>query len=108
MEWTAKAQEWKKVFEAFDAGKASRKTGAAQAALAHIATNYRREKELRNEYRDKPKVFLAVHRAKIQPEIDAFHAWLTDKADKVVPSTLLGKPRGMWHLTMAETDPISR
>ena len=78
----------------FDAGKASRKTGAAQAALAQIATIYRQEKELRNEYRDKPKVFLAARREKIQPEIEAFNAWLTDKADKVVPSTLLGKAVG--------------
>ena len=64
IEWTAKAQEWKKVFEAFDAAKASKMTGAAQAALAQIAMIYRQETELRGEYSDKPETFLVARREK--------------------------------------------
>jgi len=72
-----------------DAAKASKKSGAAQQALAHIRTLYRIEKELRAKDLDEA-TFVSRRRELAKPKLEQFHAWLTEKGETVLPSSLLG------------------
>jgi transposase len=77
----------------FEAGKATKHSGAAHEGLKRIRGLYRIEKELRE--RELPdKQFVAERRAKVEPELEAFKTWLTKKSETVVPSSLLGKAVG--------------
>ena len=78
--------------EAADAlGKVSSRAGSALVALGFIAKLYRAESEL-SKYRDEdPERFVAARRARVQPVLAKFHAWLQDKRDQVLPGTALGK-----------------
>lgn len=74
----------------FEAGKGSKKTGAAHEAVAKIRKLYKVETELREKNLDEQE-FLARRREKVEPELEKLKSWLFRKASQVVPTTLLGK-----------------
>jgi transposase len=88
----------------FEAGKATKKAGAAEIALKYIGRLYQAERELRAKDLD-PKKFVEQRRAKVEPILAEFRAWLDEKKKTVVPSTLLGKAV---EYTLAEWDALSR
>ena len=49
MEWTAKAQEWKRIFEAFDAGGITRKVFCGERGIKLTTFDYWRHRLLRTE-----------------------------------------------------------
>ncbi|HUZ16922.1 MAG TPA: IS66 family transposase, partial [Spirochaetia bacterium] len=82
----------------FDAAQAAKKTGAAQAGLALIATLYQIEQELAGEPRTES--FAAVRRERAQAALEKLHTWLEQKTVQVPPTTALGQAvaytLGMW------------
>lgn len=73
----------------FDAAQQGKKTGAAQAGLALIATLYQIEQELSGEPRT--ETFAAVRRERAQAALEKLHTWLEQKAVQVPPTTALGQ-----------------
>ena len=74
----------------YEAGKASKKTGAAHEGLKYISTIYRIERELRSQELD-DATFVRRRKEQVEPELKRFHQWLVKKQQTVVTSTLLGK-----------------
>lgn len=74
----------------FDAQKASKKAGAATEGMKYIRTLYQIEEELRSQSLSAPE-FVERRRAKVEPELSSFKAWLEKKSLTVVPSSLLGQ-----------------
>ena len=87
-----------------EAAKASKKAGAAEQALAHIQAMYRIEKELRAKDLD-TEAFIAERRERVEPKLEQFRAWLNEKSETVVPSSLLGKAVGY---TLSQWDRLVR
>ena len=73
----------------FDAKTGSKKTGAAEQAIAMIAKLYQLEKEHSDMPRD--ETFLEARRSKAEPIFASIKKWLDKKALHVPPSTALGK-----------------
>jgi len=88
----------------FEAGKATKKAGAAEIALKYIGGLYQAERELRAKDLE-PQEFVEQRRAKVEPILAEFRPWLEEKQKTVVPSTLLGKAV---EYTLNEWDALSR
>ena len=73
----------------FEAGKGSKKAGAAHEAVAKIRKLYQVETELR-EKNLSDREFLARRREEVEPLLENLKSWLSKKAVQVVPGTLLG------------------
>ena len=74
----------------FEAGKGSKKAGAAHEAVAKIRKLYQVETELRAKDLSDQE-FLARRREEVEPLLESLKGWLSKKALQVVPNTLLGK-----------------
>jgi transposase len=73
-----------------DAAKASKKTGAAHAAMAKIKKLYDIERLLRSEALTEED-FVNKRRDAAEPVLVSFKRWLDGKVDRVAPESLLGK-----------------
>jgi transposase len=73
-----------------DASKASKKTGAAHAAMAKIKKLYEIERSFRSEELTEEE-FLKKRREATEPVLATFKQWLDGKVDRVAPESLLGK-----------------
>ena len=87
--WAHVRRPFKEAAEAL--GKVSSRAGSALQALGYIAKLYRAESQL-SKYRDEdPAGFVAARRARVEPVLATFHAWLQEKRDQVLPGSALGK-----------------
>ncbi len=89
---------WAHVRRKFDeAGAATKKTGAAEKALAIIGESYLIERELRGKLergdisRDD---FVLMRKQRVEPVLESLHQWLLNKSEHVLPNSLLGKAVG--------------
>ena len=74
----------------FDASKVSKKAGSAHIALKKIASIYHTENELKKQELTKEEL-LKRRQEEIEPLLEDFKKWLTDKSQKVRPTSETGK-----------------